>query len=332
MRIAVDMMGSDHFPVPDVEGAVLAAREFGDTLLLVGDEKIVQQELSKHDTAGLNLEIVHASQVITMEDKPSEVGRSKPDSSVHVASKLVAEGQAEAFVTVGNTGAVLGITLLSTLGRIPGVKRPCLSAIVALEGSPVIFLDIGANADCKPQWLEQFAVMGSIYARNALGRQNPRIGLLSNGEEEGKGTELIKEAAELLKNSSLNYVGHVEPKDVLKGEVDVMVADGFVGNVFIKTLEAMGDLIFRLIRQEITADMRSKVGAALVKPALKRVYTRIDPFEIGGAPLLGVNGVVIIGHGRTNALGMKNAIRQARLAVAGKIVETIRDNEYIAAT
>ncbi len=325
MRIAVDAMGSDNFPVPDVEGAVQAAREYGDTILLVGDESIVQPELNKHDTNGLKIELVRASQSITMHDKPSEVGRSKPDSSVHVASQLVVDGKADAFVSVGNTGAILAITTLHTLKRIPGVKRPCLSAIVNISGTPTIFLDIGANADSKAQWLEQFALMGSIYAEKALGRKNPKIGLLSNGEEEGKGNDLIKEAGELLKNSSLNFVGNIEPKDVLRGEVDVMVADGFVGNVFVKSLEAMGDLLFRLIRQQVTADLRSKAGAGLLRPALRRVYQQVDPFEIGGAPLLGVDGVVIIGHGRTNALGMKNAIRQARLAVMGEIVPTIRE-------
>lgn len=326
MRIAVDAMGSDHFPVPDVEGAVQAAREYGDNILLVGDEAVVRQELAKHETSGLKIDVIHAAHHITMHDKPSEVGRSKPESSVYVASKLVADGRADAFVSVGNTGAILAITLLGTLGRVPGVKRPCLSAIVSLDSRPVILLDIGANADCKPQWLLQFAVMGSIYAQSALGHKNPRLGLLSNGEEEGKGNDLIKEAGELIKKSSLNFVGNVEPKDVVHGAVDVMVSDGFVGNIFIKSLEAMGDLLFHLIRREARADMRSKAGAALLRPALRRVYKRVDPFEIGGAPLLGVNGVVIIGHGRTNALGMKNAIRQARQAVAGGIVEKIRQD------
>lgn len=324
MRIAVDVMGSDHFPVPDVEGAVQAARDYGDTLVLVGDEKIVRAELAKHETAGLKLEVVHAPQSIDMHDKPSEVGRAKPESSVHIGTQWVADKKADAFVSVGNTGAILAIATLHTLKRIPGVKRPCLSAIVNINGTPTIFLDIGANADSKAQWLEQFALMGSIYAEKALGHQNPKIGLLSNGEEEGKGNDLIKEAYDLIKNSELNFVGNIEPKDVLRGEVDVMVADGFVGNIFVKSLEAMGDLLFRLIRQEVTGDLRSKAGAALARPALRRVYRQVDPFEIGGAPLLGVDGVVIIGHGRTNALGMKNAIRQARQAVTGEIVETIR--------
>ena len=325
MRIVVDAMGSDHYPAPDVEGAVAAAREFSDTIILVGDQPRIEVEMARHDTSGLGIEIVHADETIEMTDKPSTVARSKPGSSMHVGMTLVKEGQGDAFVTCGNTGAALAIATLRSLRRIPGVMRPALTTLLTVGDHRWILLDIGANADCKPEWLQQFAFMGSIYAERAMGQKAPRVALLSNGEEEGKGNALIKQATALLAESPLNFVGNIEPKEMITGMADVIVTDGFAGNIAIKTLEAMGDTLFKLIRQELMVDLRSKVGGALSRPAFKRVYRQVDPFEIGGAPLLGVNGVVIIGHGRTNALGVKNAIRQARQAVAGQIIEAIRD-------
>lgn len=325
MRIVLDAMGSDENPAPDVEGAVLAAREFGMTIVLVGEQDQIKRELDNHDTAGLPLEIVHAGQKVTMEDKPGEVGRAKPESSMHVGMRLVKERQADAFVTVGNTGAALSIATLHTLKRIPGVSRPALSTILTLQGKAMILLDIGANADCRPEWLAQFGVMGSIYAERALSRKNPSVALLSIGEEAGKGSTLVKEAAELLQSCGVNFIGNVEPKEILAGTADVVVMDGFSGNVLIKSMEALGNTLFGLIRSEIKADWRSAIGGLLVKPALKRVYRAVDPFEVGGAPLLGVDGVVIIGHGRSNAYAVKNAIRQAQYAASGHIVEAIRD-------
>jgi len=325
MRIVVDAMGSDNHPGPDVEGAVLAAREFGDTIVLVGDWERVQAELARHETTGLSIEVIHASQQITMEDRPGLVGRAKPDSSMHVGLRLVATGDADAFVTAGNTGAVLAIATLHTLKRIRGVHRPALSVIITLEGQSLILLDAGANTDSRPEWLAQYGVMGSLYAERALNRPDPRVGLVSNGEEAGKGTTLVQEAAELLRNNGVNFIGNAEPKEVLGGAVDVAVTDGFTGNVMIKTMEAIGQTIFQLVRRELLADTRSKIGGLLAKPAFRRVYRQIDPFEVGGAPLLGVNGVVIIGHGRSNAWAIRNAIRQARAAVQGQIVEAIRD-------
>lgn len=325
MRIVVDAMGSDNHPGPEVEGAVLAAREFGDTIILVGDRERVQAELARHETTGLSIEVVHASQQITMDDRPGLVGRAKPDSSMHVGMRLVATGDADAFVTAGNTGAVLAIATLHTLKRIRGVHRPALSVIITLEGQSLILLDAGANTDSRPEWLAQYGVMGSLYAERALNRPHPRVGLVSNGEEAGKGTTLVQEAAELLRNNGVNFIGNAEPKEVLGGAVDVAVTDGFTGNVMIKTMEAIGQTIFQLVRRELLADTRSKIGGLLAKPAFRRVYRQIDPFEVGGAPLLGVNGVVIIGHGRSNAWAIRNAIRQARAAVQGQIVEAIRD-------
>ncbi len=324
MKIAVDAMGSDRNPVPDVEGAVLAARELNVSIVLVGDEQKVRAELQRHAAQGLPVEIVHAPEAVTMTDKPGMVGRAKPRSSMHIGMELVKEGQADAFVTAGNTGAALAIALLHTLRRIPGVDRPALSAILRVSGRPVILLDIGANADCKPEWLAQFALMGSVYAHHALGLSAPRVGLVSNGEEAGKGSVLVQEAAELLSRGGVNFIGNVEPKEVLGGRVDVAVMDGFTGNIMIKSMEALGAMVFDLLRQELRADWRSKLAGLLGKPAFRRVYRQMDPFEIGGAPLLGVDGVVIIGHGRSDARAVKNAIRQARDAVAGGIVQAIR--------
>lgn len=325
MKIALDAMGSDHHPAPDVEGAVLAARELGVEIFLVGDETKVQAELGRHNHQGLPLEIVHAPEAVAMSDKPGVVGRAKPNSSMHIGMQLVTDGRADAFVTAGNTGAALAIAILHTLKRIPGVHRPALGALLPFGGKAVMVLDIGANADCKAEWLAQFAVMGSLYARLALGQGSPRVGLLSNGEELGKGTVLVQEAAELLQQSGVNFVGNVEPKEILGGAVDVAVMDGFSGNVLLKSMEAIGATVFDLIRQELRADWRSKLAGLLGRPAFRRVYRQVDPFEVGGAPLLGVNGVVIIGHGRSNAFAVKNAIRQAQLAVSGRIVQAIAD-------
>lgn len=325
MRIVLDAMGSDNHPGPDVEGAVLAAREHGDTIILVGDRQQVAAELARHNTTGLHIELVHAAEHVTMEDKPGVVGRAKPESSMHVGLRLVRDGQVDAFVTAGNTGAALAIATLHTLRRIPGVHRPALSTILTLAGQSMILLDIGANTDTRPEWLVQYGVMGSVYAERALGLHQPRVALVSNGEEAGKGTTLVQQAAELLAGVGVNFIGNAEPKEVLGGAVDVAVMDGFTGNVMIKTMEAIGQMLFGLLRQELQKDVRSKVGGMLSRPALRRVYRQADPFEIGGAPLLGVNGVVIIGHGRSNALAIKNAIRQARAAVNGGIVEAIRE-------
>lgn len=331
MRIALDAMGSDDCPAPDVAGGVLAAREYGDTILLVGDETRLKVELAKHDHAGLPIEIVHAPEAVTMDDKPGIVGKSKPKSSMHIGMQLVQEGLAQAFVSAGNTGAAMSIATLHTLRRIPGVRRPALTGIIPLKAGGVVLLDVGANADSKADWLMQFALMGEMYARLSLGRSRPRVGLLSNGEEEGKGNALIQEAAALIRSLPIDFVGNVEPKDLLKGDaVDVVVCDGFVGNLVLKSLESATRVMGEVIREEIRSNTLTMIGGLLARPAFRRVAKRIDPFETGGAPLLGVNGVVIIGHGRSNANAIKNACRQARQAVDGRVVEAIADglNKY----
>lgn len=325
MRIVVDAMGSDNYPEPDVAGAVLAACEWGDEIVLVGDRARIEAELAKHNTGGLSIHIAHASQVIEMADKPTEAAREKPDSSMHVGLGIVQRGEADAFVTAGNTGGVLALATLYTLKRIRGVKRPALTAIFPHISGHVVAADIGANADCKPEFLVQFAVMASLYAQQAMGIQRPRVALLSNGEEEGKGNELIKETIPLMRaESSINYIGNVEPKEVLSGATDIVIHDGFTGNIFIKSIEGTASMVGKLLKQEIKASALTAIGGLLAKPAFGRMSRRVDPFEIGGAPLLGVDGVVIIGHGRSNDLAIKNAIRQARQAVQGGVIEAIR--------
>jgi phosphate acyltransferase len=324
MRIVVDAMGSDNHPGPDVAGAVLAAREFGDTIILVGDQRRIEAELAGQNTAGLSLEVRHASQAVSMSDKPSEIVKNKPDSSLHVGLGLVRQGEADAFVSAGNTGAVLGVAMLRPvgLGRIPGVKRPALGVVFPMKERPFL-IDNGANADCRPEYLLQFGLMGSLYVEHVRGIANPRVALISNGEEEGKGSSLVKEAIPLLAASGLNYIGNIEPKEFLRGAAEVGVTDGFTGNIMMKTAEAIASAMSDLIRSELKAGPITAVGGLLAKSAFGRVRQQLNPDEIGGAPLLGVNGPVIVGHGRSNAYAIKQAIGQARSMVAHNVVAAI---------
>ena len=324
MRIVVDAMGSDDHPAPDVAGAVDAAREFGDTIILVGDEAQIKAELAKQNSSGLSLEIVHASEAITMEDKPSKIVKSKPNSSMHVGLSLVNDGQADAFVSAGNTGAILAVAMLRRvgLGRIPGIKRPALGVIFPTKYRPLL-IDNGANADCRADYLLQFGIMGSIYVERVLKIKNPRVALISNGEEEGKGNELIKEAIPLLEASGLNYIGNIEPKEFMQNAAEVGVVDGFTGNLIMKTAESIASYMSGIIREELTANPISMLGGLLTRPAFKRVRAHLDPDEVGGAPLLGVNGVVIVAHGRSNAYAIKQAIGQARRVAENQVVEAI---------
>ena len=324
MKIVLDVMGSDNYPVPDVAGAVLAAQEFGDEIILVGDKSRVQAELDKHETAGLLLSIVHASQTIEMTDKPVQAIKSRPDSSVVVGINLVKSGAADAFVSAGNTGGVLAGALFR-LGRIRGIRRPGLTTLFPLPSGPVVLLDIGANADCKPEYLYQFGLMGNAYAERVMGIERPKVATLSNGEEAGKGNALIREAFSRLQDSPLNFIGNIEPKELLAGKVDVVVTDGFTGNVFIKSAEAVLKMLTGMISEQIRANFITTMGGLLVKPALGRVKEQLDSSRIGGAVLLGVRGIVIIGHGRSNALAIKNAIRQARTAVEGELLTAIQE-------
>ncbi len=335
MRIVVDAFGTDNCPGPDVEGAVLAAREGGDEIILVGPKEQVKAELAKHETAGLNLRVVHAPNVLTMEHHAKDVRRMR-DASIRVGMQLVKDGEADAVVSAGNTIAVLSSAIFD-LRRIRGIKRPAIATIYPVSPEPLLFLDIGATADPKPEYLMQFARMGVAYARQVLGVDNPRVGLLANGEEPEKGTMVLRDTFHLMAESDLNFVGNVEPKEVTKGAADVVVTDGFTGNIMIKTTEAVAAFIPRLIKRSFSTPL-STVGLILMLPALivalpglllltpavQTLRKRLDYAEYGGALLMGVDGIVIAAHGRSNAKAIKNAVRQARSAVAGDVVNTIK--------
>ena len=326
MRVVVDAMGSDAHPVPDITGAVTAAQETDVEILLVGSESLIRQQLGKLSPPSGRIEIINADESVTMTDSPSHAARNKPSSSMHIGMNLVRDGEADAFVTAGNTGAAYAIAMLHTLKRIPGVKRPALSAIFPINRQPVIFLDIGANAESRSDWLVQFALMGNIYAQKALGLPNPRVGLLSNGEEDVKGNQTILDASRLLQQTTLRFVGHIEPKDIMSSSADVVVADGFTGNILLKTFEASTRYLGSVIRDEINAGLLTKLGGLLARPAFTRARQRIDTREVGGAPLLGVKGVVIISHGSADALAIRNAVLQAKRAAEGRIIEAIEEN------
>jgi glycerol-3-phosphate acyltransferase PlsX len=321
--IALDAMGSDRAPKPEIEGAIQAARQYGVRVLLVGPEATVKAELDRHPAAlRLPIEIVHASEYITMDDKVEAV-RAKRDSSMRVGLRMVREGQAAGFVTAGNTGAAMA-TAKVVLGAVAGVDRPALAAVFpTAPGTVAMLLDVGANVDCEPHNLEQFAVMGDIYFRamfgnrfgNMFGKKSgtpgPRVGLLSIGEEEAKGNQLTREAFQLLKQLPLNFIGNVEGRDLYNGKVDVIVADGFVGNVALKISEGVANLVRTALKESLEATITSQVGALLSRSAFIDFKKRLDHTEYGGAPLLGLKGVCIITHGSSNANAMKNAVRVA---------------------
>src|SRR6266568_4779781 len=310
--IALDAMGSDRAPKPEIEGAIQAARRFGIPVALVGPEETVKSELWRHPFArSLPISIIHASEVITMDDKAVQAVRAKRDSSMRVGLRLVREGRAAAFITAGNTGAAMA-TAKMVLGGLPGVDRPALVAIIPTAiGTVSTVLDVGANVDCKPHNLEQFAVMGDIYFRSMFGVARPRVGLLSIGEEEGKGNELTRESFHLLKQLPLNFVGNVEGRDLYSGKVDVIVADGFVGNVALKTSEGVANLVRAILKETLRATITLQVGYLLSRSAFSDFKKRLDHTEYGGAPLLGVKGACFITHGSSNVNAIKNAIRVA---------------------
>ena len=323
-RIVVDAMGSDAASGPEIEGAILAARERWAEILLVGREDLLRKELAKRDTRGASFEIVHASEVITMEDAAAKSFRHKKDSSIRVAARLVRDGKADGLVSAGNTGAVMA-TAKITLGVLEGVDRPALAAVMpTLKGTATIVLDVGANVDCGTENLEQFAVMGEIYYRTIFGVKHPRVGLLSNGEEAHKGNELVRLTHQRLKQLPLNFIGNVEGRDVINGKVDVMVADGFTGNVVLKTSEGVALVLAGMLKAALSSTLSAKVGSMLARRALRNFKKRVDYSEYGGAPLLGVRGVCIITHGGSNPNGIKNAIRVASEFAAGQVNEKIQ--------
>ncbi|MDX9863580.1 MAG: phosphate acyltransferase PlsX [Anaerolineaceae bacterium] len=323
MAIVIDAMGSDTYPDPEIQAAVDAARIIKDEVILVGHEDLLKDKLAKINTDNQPVRIVHAPDVLEMHDKPVAAARKKPLNSMAVGMELVKTGEAQAFVTAGNTGGAM-FNGLRTLGRIKGVQRPGLTTIFPVKTGFAVVLDIGANADCRPEFLQQFAIMGSVYAEKALGIPNPAVGLLSNGEEEGKGNQLTKDTYPLLQNCGINFAGNVEPKEFVAGKVAVLVTDGFSGNVLLKTSEAVAGLLLSILKESLMSSPITKLGALLAKPAFKKVKQAMDPSDIGAAPLLGIDGLVFIGHGRSDARALTSAVVRAHQAVQADLLEAIR--------
>ncbi len=324
MKIAVDAMGGDNAPSAIVEGAVLAAKECGCEVLLVGQSGIVEAELARHDISTLSIKVVHASEIVTMDDSPSLAYRKKKDSSIMVGTRLVKEGSADAFVSAGNTGAVMAHgTLL--LRHIPGISRAAISVMLPTQTGWSLLLDAGANVDCKPQTLFEFGIMGSIYASHVMKKDLPSTGLLNIGEEDGKGNEISKLAGSMLRQSSINFIGNVEAKEVYRGTTDVIVCDGFVGNVTLKVSESVAEMFTKALKGIFSKDWRSKLAYLLIRSHLDEFKRRIDYHEYGGAPLLGLNGTVFICHGSSKARSIKNAIKHAGEFVGDKVNDSIRE-------
>ena len=328
-RVAVDAMGGDNAPAVEVEGAVSACREFGIPITLVGDRSRLEEELTKHHVAGLDINILHTTEVVGMHDSASDAVRRKKNSSVRLAFDLVKDGKACAAVSAGNSGATMAAGMF-VLKRIKGIERPAIAQVFPTLKGKTLVLDIGGTVDCKPIHLAQFAIMGEVYARYVMGVAEPVIGLLSNGEEVSKGNELTRETNGLLRKTSLNYAGYIEGRDIFKGDIDVVVCDGFVGNVVLKLSEGLSDAAGRMLKQEIQKSWISKLGYLFVRSAFKRFKKIVDYAEYGGAPLLGINGVGMICHGGSSVKAIKNAVRlaheYARNGVAEHVVEKLTEN------
>jgi len=326
IRVAVDAMGGDFAPVSEVAGAVAACQRWGCDVVLVGDETLVRAELGKHRIDNLKISVQHASQVVGMEDSASDAVRKKKDSSIRVAFDLIKRGEAHAVVSTGNSGATMAAGMF-VLKRVKGIDRPAIGTLLPNVKGMTLVLDMGANVDCKPLNLQQFAIMGSLYMQHVVGIKSPRVGLLSNGEEEKKGTELTRGAHRLLVESDLNYVGNVEGGDVFNGAVDVVVCDGFVGNVLLKVAEGLAVAMTSMLRSEIEARFLSKIGALLSRSAFRAFKKKVDPCEYGGAPLLGLDGTGVVCHGKATPLAIAIAIRQAQefasIRVEEKLVHSI---------
>jgi glycerol-3-phosphate acyltransferase PlsX len=323
MRIVLDAMGSDTHPDPEIQAAIESVQLYGDEIILVGNQELLKSRMPTiQNQPGIKL--IHAAETLEMTDKPAENARRKSQNSMAIGMDLLKTNEADAFVTAGNTGGAMA-TALFHLGRIRGVKRPALTALFPVKGGRCVVLDIGANADCKPEYLQQFAIMGSVYAETVLGISKPSVGLLSNGEEAGKGNELVKGSYPLVDSSGLNFIGNVEGKELFGGGADVVVTDGFTGNILLKSSEAVARLITDILRQELTSSFTTKVGALLAKPAFVHIKQLLDPAEVGAAPLLGINGLVFVGHGRSDSRALVNAIRVARQAVEVNLLPALRD-------
>ncbi|OPJ56929.1 phosphate acyltransferase PlsX [Alkalithermobacter paradoxus] len=323
MKIVVDGMGGDNAPNSTVEGIVSAIKEFNVDIIVTGDKEILEKNFSKYDFDRSKLEIIHTSEVIMNEDKPVKAIRGKKDSSMVVALNLVKEGKADAIVSAGNTGALLAGGLF-VLGRIEGIDRPALCSYMPTKKGMSILLDAGANSDCKPRNLVEFGFMGSIYANKVLDIDNPKVAIVNVGSEEGKGNDLTKKSYEILKGSQINFIGNVEARDIPYGYTDVILCDGFTGNVILKLTEGVAMSIFSMLKETFLSSFKTKIGAALLKNDLVRMKSSLDYAEYGGAPLLGVNGGLIKAHGSSNGKAIKNAIKQAIRFVDGNVLSEIK--------
>ena len=320
--IVLDAMGSDDRPKPELAAAVLSTQTDDIDLILVGDEQTLSSGLAAQPGDKSHIRIVHAPEAIDMTDHIQEA-RAKKQNTMQVGMELVKQGEAQAFVTAGNTGMAMYFGT-KIFGLMPGVIRPCLSTTFPVKGGKAVILDVGANAECRPEFLVQFGQMGQVYARIMLNRTNPTVGLLSNGEEEGKGNDLVREAGPLMRQQVPGFIGNIEGKEFFGGKVDVAVTDGFTGNVLMKSSEALGKLLFETLKEELMRSTRTKLGALLAKPAFDSVRKLIDPSEVGAAPLLGLDGLVFVGHGRSDAKAMVSAINQARIAIELNLLESLR--------
>jgi len=314
VKIAVDAMGGDRAPGAVVEGALLAAKEFGLQIVLVGQKDVVEREIGRHSSSVATVEIVQASETVTMDESPSMALRKK-DSSMKVAFELMKKGEVQAVLSAGNSGALMA-TGMFVLGKLPQVERPAIVVVIPTLNRGTVIIDAGANVDCKPGHLVQFGLMGSIYAEQVLGIPQPRVGVLSNGEEEGKGNDLTRAASQMLASMPLNYIGYVEGRDICGGGVDVVVCDGFTGNIVLKTMEGVASFTVGVLKQAFRQNFLSRLGYLLSRRALFQAYTRLDYAEYGGAPLLGLDGVAIIAHGGSGPRAIKNAVRVAKETVS----------------
>jgi glycerol-3-phosphate acyltransferase PlsX len=322
MQIVLDAMGSDNHPIPEIDAAIEAYSRWGEPLLLTGPENQLRELYEIRGGASDTIIFHDAPEVLEMTDKPAVAARTKSRNSMAVGMELIRTNQAQAFITAGNTGGAMANALFK-LGRISGVKRPALFPTFPVRDGVTIVGDIGANADCKPEYIEQFAHMGTIYVETLYGKQDPRVALLSNGEEPGKGNDLIKTSFPLLEKSDLNFIGNVEPKELYAGHADVVITDGFVGNVFLKTSEALSKFLIEMITESISKSLTSSIGGLLARPAFREVKAILDPSEYGAVPLLGVNGLVFIGHGSSSAKALVSAIRFARQAVESDLLTAL---------
>lgn len=330
IRIAVDAMGGDHAPSAVVDGAVAAARHLDVDIALVGARTVVQEALSVHPGwSRLRIEIVEAPDVIAMTDSPAAALRRKPRASIRVAAEMVGQRAADALVSAGHTGATV-MAAYGAFGTITGVDRPALAASIPTRARPAVLVDAGANVECRPQHLLQFAVMGCVYAKIAFGVERPRVGLLSVGEEATKGNELTRDAHQLLKTAPLNFIGNVEGREIYSGVADVIVCDGFTGNVVLKTSEGLVEAVEALLGDELRGTFSSQMGYLLSRRAFRRFRRRVDYSEYGGAPLLGVAGLVIVGHGRSSAKAIRNAIAMAYRFATNDVVQRVEREIAIA--